>query len=250
MTRVANPALNPALEVKGLTVRYAQTLALDGVDLSLPAGRITGLVGMNGAGKSTLLNAISGSVAVQAGSITIDGGPPIRARRLGRLALVPQRDRLDPTFPIDVRHVVMTGRYPHMGITRRAHRRDRERVHEALERVGLADLASRPFGALSGGQRQRVLIARAIAQEAGLLLLDEPFAGVDRTSEERLVSVLADIAQEGACLLVSTHHLDSIESWCDDIVLLNRRIVAHGPAGDVLTPKLLAAALGLVGTEA
>lgn len=237
--------MTAALRITNLTVRYGEVLALDGVDLTVEPGEACGLVGVNGSGKSTLFKAAVGLVRPVAGAVTVLGGPGDRARRAGLVAYVPQADDLDRDFPVSVEDVVLTGRYHLMGPLRRPGPRDRAVVAQALARVGLADLAGRQIGRLSGGQRQRVLLARALAQEARLLLLDEPFTGVDAGSEAAVTAVLRDLVAEGASLVVSTHDLSMLPALCARSVLLHRRVLAHGPTAEVITPENLARTFGL-----
>ncbi|CAM2806756.1 metal ABC transporter ATP-binding protein [Actinomyces slackii] len=232
------------LEVRGLSVRYGPLLALDDASLEVLPGRICGLVGANGSGKSTLFNAVMGLVAPEAGTIIIDGTPGAIARRRGVVGYVPQEDAVDRDFPISVGEVVTTGRYGHMGPLRRPSRADRQAVEAAMERTGIDGLSRRQIGELSGGQRKRVFVARAIAQGARLLLLDEPFAGVDRVSEAAIVGLLRELAAEGCAVLVSTHDLGSLRELADDAVLLAGRVLAAGPIEQVLTPQAIAHAFG------
>jgi manganese transport system ATP-binding protein len=235
----------PALEVRDLTVRYGPVTALDGASFALAPGRVTGLVGMNGSGKSTLFKAVMGLVRPDAGRVRVQGLTTEQARRRGVVAYVPQTEDVDWTFPVSVRDVVLMGRYGRLGPTRRPRRVDHDAVDAALARVDLADLADRQIGALSGGQRKRAFVARGLAQEAGALLLDEPFAGVDRRTEATLTALLRDLAADGRTVLVSTHDLQSLEELCDDAVLLHRRVLLHAPPAEVLRPENLARAFGV-----
>ena len=235
----------PVVEIADVTVHYGDVLALDGVDLTLKSGRVCGLIGMNGSGKSTLFKTIMGLVRPDHGSVAINGVAPAAARRSGVLGYVPQSEDVDWTFPISVREVVMTGRYGHMGLTRRPRRADREAVAEALDRVELTDLADRQIGQLSGGQRKRPFVARGIAQGATVLLLDEPFAGVDKRSEATITALLRDLAAGGATVLVSTHDLHALPGLADEAVLLMRTVLEHGDPEVVLSPENLARAFGL-----
>jgi manganese transport system ATP-binding protein len=235
----------PALEVRGLTVRYGEVSALEDVSLTLGTGRVCGLVGMNGSGKSTLFKTVMGTVRPRSGTVVVAGGSPAAARRKGLVGYVPQSEDVDWTFPLSVREVVETGRYGHLGPTRRLRAADHAAVAEALDRVGLADLAQRQVGRLSGGQRKRAFLARAVAQGAATLLLDEPFAGVDRTSEATITELLRTLAAEGASVLVSTHDLQALPDLADEAVLLMRRVLLHGPSAEVLRPENLALAFGL-----
>ncbi|MGW5569606.1 metal ABC transporter ATP-binding protein [Nocardia thailandica] len=235
----------PVVEIADVTVHYGDVLALDGVDLTLKSGRVCGLIGMNGSGKSTLFKTIMGLVRPDHGSVAINGVAPAAARRSGVLGYVPQSEDVDWTFPISVREVVMTGRYGHMGLTRRPRRADREAVAEALDRVELTDLADRQIGQLSGGQRKRAFVARGIAQGATVMLLDEPFAGVDKRSEATITALLRDLAAGGATVLVSTHDLHALPGLADEAVLLMRTVLEHGDPEVVLSPENLARAFGL-----
>ncbi|GAA1274505.1 metal ABC transporter ATP-binding protein [Saccharothrix xinjiangensis] len=228
-----------------VTVRYGDVLALDRVSLSLATGRVCGLVGVNGSGKSTLFKAITGLVRPDHGVVRVRGGPPLLARRSGALAYVPQSEAVDWAFPVSVRDVVMTGRHGGLGFTRRPRRADHEAVDRALRRVGLADLADRQVGTLSGGQRKRAFVARGIAQEARVLLLDEPFAGVDKRSEATITRLLRELAADGAAVLVSTHDLRALPDLADEAVLLMRRVLVHGRSREVLRPDNLVRAFGL-----
>ncbi|WP_250443947.1 metal ABC transporter ATP-binding protein [Actinotalea sp. C106] len=235
----------PAVDVREVTVRYGEVLALDGASLRVEPGRVCGLIGMNGSGKSTLFKTIMGLVTPEHGTVAVDGGSSARARRAGAVAYVPQSEEVDWSFPLTVRDVVMMGRYGHLGLTRRPRRADHEAVDAALERVGVAPLASRQIGRLSGGQRKRAFVARGIAQGARVLLLDEPFAGVDRDSEATMVRLLRELAAEGAGIVVSTHDLHALPELADEAALLMRRVLLHGPTAQVLRPENLAMAFGL-----
>ncbi|MFF2110146.1 metal ABC transporter ATP-binding protein [Rhodococcus koreensis] len=235
----------PAVEVEDVTVHYGDVLALDRVSLALRPGRVCGLVGMNGSGKSTLFKTIMGTVKPDAGAVRINGAAPAAARKAGVLGYVPQSEDVDWTFPLSVRDVVMTGRYGRMGPTRRPGKADREAVDHALERVELTDLADRQIGQLSGGQKKRTFVARGIAQGATILLLDEPFAGVDKRSEATITALLRELADAGAAILVSTHDLHALPDLADEAILLLRTVLMHGDPAVVLQPENLAAAFGL-----
>lgn len=235
----------PPICVEGVSVRYGDVVALDGADLKVPAGVVCGLIGMNGSGKSTLLKAVVGTVRPDSGAVRIGGESPAQARKSGRVAYVPQSETVDWAFPLSVRDVVMTGRYGKLGPTRRPRRVDHAVVNDALERVGLTEFAGRQIGQLSGGQRKRAFVARGIAQEASVLLLDEPFAGVDKVSEATITALLRELAADGRTVVVATHDLHALPELADEAVLLMRRVLVHGHPGDVLTPANLAAAFGL-----
>lgn len=235
----------PAVSVENVTVRYGDVLALDHASLHVESGRVCGLVGMNGAGKSTLLKSLMGMVRLDGGRVLVDGGPPARARKAGVIAYVPQHEDVDWAFPLNVHDVVMMGRYGHQGLTRRPRGADKDAVHHALERVELTNLSRRQIGTLSGGQRKRAFVARGIAQEAAVMLLDEPFAGVDKRSEATISRLLRELAADGRTILVSTHDLAALPDLCDETALLMRRVLRHGNPKQVLTPENLALAFGL-----
>ena len=234
----------PVVQATDVAVSYGENVALEGVDLSLEGGLVHGLIGMNGSGKSSLFKALMGLVRADRGQIELFGGTPAHARAAGRVAYVPQSEEVDWAFPVSVRDVATMGRYGRMGRTRRAREEDRLAVDDALARVDLTELADRQIGKLSGGQRKRAFLARALAQGAELLLLDEPFAGVDKRSEATITGLLGELADEGLTIMVSTHDLVSVPALCATVALLNRRVVAHGPPAEVLVPELLAEAFG------
>jgi manganese/iron transport system ATP-binding protein len=233
---------SPLLSMQCATVAYGRAVALEDVSITIHPGDALALIGPNGAGKSTLLKAILGVLPLSAGTMSVLGEDPERAR--AHVAYVPQADTLDAEFPVSVLQVVLMGRYRSIGWVRRPRPIDRERARAALDEVGLADAAGARFGTLSGGQRQRVLLARAVAQQARLLLLDEPFNGLDATTTDVLIDVLARLRSEGVGVVMSTHDLAVAHLTCGDACLLNRRPVAYGPIADALTPELLAAAYG------
>ncbi|MGP9536640.1 metal ABC transporter ATP-binding protein [Brachybacterium sp. AOP43-C2-M15] len=235
----------PAISVRDLTVRYGEVVALEGASLEIAAGRVTGLVGMNGSGKSTLFAAIMGMVRPDEGTVELGGADPRELRSRGLVGYVPQSEHVDWTFPVSVQDVVMMGRVGHQGITRRPRAADRRAVREALERVELTECAHRQIGRLSGGQRKRAFVARGVAQGARLLLLDEPFAGVDTRSEATMVALLRELAADGCAVLVSTHDLAALPRLADEAVLLLHRVLFHGPVGEALEPERLALAFGL-----
>lgn len=245
-----DPASAVSVSVSDLTVDRGRVRALDRVSLTLPRGEICVLLGPNGSGKSTLLLSLLGLVTPAGGSVRLLGLPVRRALRSGRVAAVPQSDRLDEGFPVTAREVVMQGRRRFTGPWRRPSATDRGVVDAALERVGLAHLASRRIGELSGGQRRRVLLARCLAQEADLLLLDEPFNGMDAGSEQVYIDVLRELADEGRTILVSTHHLDTVDRLADSVALLAGRLIAHGSVAETTTPEVLSTLLGARRPEA
>lgn len=240
----------PAIAVEGLSVSYGGVTAIDDVSFRLHRAQVCGLIGVNGSGKSTLFKCLMGLVTAQQGSLSLFGLTSTAARKGKLVAYVPQSEDVDWNFPVSVGDVVMMGRYAHMGPLRHPTRADRAAVDGALERVGLTQLRNRQVGELSGGQRKRAFVARGIAQNAQLLLLDEPFAGVDKTSEATIVELLHDLKDEGRTILVSTHDLAGLPQLCDRAILLHQRILAEGTPDDVLTHANLARAFGPAGTAA
>ena len=238
------PPAGPRIEVEQVCVDYNGTVALYDADLSLPAGCICGLVGMNGAGKTTLFKALTGFVGPSHGRIRINGLTVLAAQRDQAVAYVPQSEGIDCNFPISVWDVVMMGRYGSMNVLRWPRQSDRVAVRDALQRVDLLDLAQRPIGALSGGQRKRAFLARAIAQRASVLLLDEPFNGVDVRTEQLMAQLFLQFRQEGRTILISTHDLGHIREFCDLVVLINRTVLAYGDTSEVFTPENLARTFG------
>lgn len=238
-------ALGPAhLCVRGLCLRYGGTgsLVLDQVGFEVPEGEQVALVGPNGAGKSTLLKAMVGLLRPQSGEVLVHGLPFGHDRDC--VAYVPQREAVDWRFPVSVLDVVLMGRYARLGWFRRPGPADRAAALEALADLGLADLAARPIGGLSGGQQQRVFLARALAQEPHILLLDEPFAGVDVTSQERVLALLDALRARHVTAIVATHDLQMAAERFDRVLLLRGRLLAFGPAAEVFSPELLAEAFG------
>jgi manganese/zinc/iron transport system ATP- binding protein len=229
--RFARP--RPAVEVEDLRVAYDGRPALDGVTFSVPAGSLVGVLGPNGAGKTTLLRALLGELPHSG-----------RAALAGRPGYVPQHTAPHDGFPIDALGVVLMGLYPRLGWLRRPGSAERERALALLDEVGLGDQARRQFSELSGGQRQRVLVARALAQEGDVLLLDEPFTGVDAVSHDRLLAVLRARAAAGATVLMTTHDVGEASRVCDRLLVINRELVAEGPTGSVFTPETLRRAYG------
>ncbi|GGK76072.1 metal ABC transporter ATP-binding protein [Mangrovihabitans endophyticus] len=235
-------AAGAALRYTGASIGYHGTPVLTHVDLNLAAGRRLVLIGPNGAGKSTLIKSVLGLVPVLDGTATVFGQPPAQARAV--TGYVPQTDSLDADFPVTTAQVVMMGRYRRIGWWRPTRAVDRRAVTQALDRVGLADRAGTQFGTLSGGQRQRALVARAVAAEARLLLLDEPFNGVDAVSQDAILTVLRELSATGTSLVLSTHDLALARELADQVCLLNGRQWAVGPPGEVLTAETLRRAYG------
>lgn len=228
------------IDIENLTIKYHNHTALYGANLQIPQGSICGLVGMNGSGKSTLFKAIMGFVPVHTGRVLIAGMGVKRAQKQNLVAYMPQTEQVDWQFPIDVQGVVLMGRYGKMNWLRQVSRHDRMLVTESLERVGLLSMFDRQIGELSGGQKKRVFMARALAQQSKVLLLDEPFAGVDINSEKSLIELLVELRDQSHTILISTHNLESISTFCDHTVLINRTILAYGTTQEVFTHENLA----------
>jgi manganese/zinc/iron transport system ATP- binding protein len=234
--------LMPALSVRGITVSYGAKPAVFSVDMTVPQGSMMAIVGPNGAGKSTLLKGCLGIVPRLSGEVSIFGQPLAGAR--DRFAYVPQRASIDWDFPARVIDVVLMGAYRRLGPFRLTGKAERLHAAECLERVGMSDFAERQIGQLSGGQQQRVFLARALAQKADLLLLDEPFAGVDAATERAIVAVLRGLQAEGRTVLAVHHDLSTLASYFDRLLLINCRKIAEGETPAILTPDNLQAAYG------
>ncbi|MDR5900279.1 manganese/iron ABC transporter ATP-binding protein [Halomonas vilamensis] len=226
-----------------VTYRNGHTAVWD-ASFEVPRGTITALVGVNGAGKSTLFKAVMGFVPVAKGEITLLGKPVRQALKENLVAYVPQAEEVDWAFPVLVEDVVMMGRFGHMNFFRRPGSADRAAVDAALERVTMTEFRKRQIGELSGGQRKRVFLARALAQEGQVILLDEPFTGVDVKTEAQIVDLLRELRDEGRVMLVSTHNLGSVPEFCDRTILVKGTVLAHGPTEKVFTPKNLEEAFG------
>ncbi|SDD94070.1 manganese/iron transport system ATP-binding protein [Paracoccus isoporae] len=226
-----------------VTYRNGHT-ALRHASFAIPRGTVTALVGVNGAGKSTLFKAIMGFVPEAAGEIRLLGLSVREALRRNLVAYVPQSEEVDWSFPVLVEDVVMMGRYGKMGLLRIPSRADHAAVGAALERVGMSDYRHRQIGELSGGQKKRVFLARALAQDGQVILLDEPFTGVDVKTEERIISLLGELRAEGRVMLVSTHNLGSVPEFCDRVVLVKGTVLAYGPTETTFTRANLERAFG------
>lgn len=231
-----------AIEVASLSVAYDTRPVLLGLTLAVERGEVVGVVGPNGAGKSTFFRALVDLVTPGTGRILLLGGTVRSHRRW--VAYLPQREAIDWDFPVLVEDVVMMGRFPHLGWGRRPGARDRRIVEECMESLGIADLRWRHIGELSGGQQQRTLLARALAQEAQILLLDEPFIGVDAATEQTIIALLQRLRQEGRTVLIVDHDLSRAAEAYDRILLVNQRLVAFGPPSQVLTQELLRTTYG------
>lgn len=230
------------LEVQNLRVSYQEVLALDGINFSTECGRSIALIGPNGAGKSTLLKALAGLLKTDSGSIIWRGKPLTRSSH--EIAYLPQRGDVDWNFPITVRGLVEMGRYPNLGWWRQYSRHDADIVQRALTTMNLLDLQDRQISALSGGQQQRAFIARAVAQEAHVLLLDEPFTGLDKPAQENLSRLFRELAAEGRLLIASHHDLQTVKGNFDDVLLIKKNQVAFGEVATAFTPERIAEAYG------
>ena len=237
--------IEPHIEARGLSVIYPNgQIALEDVSFELKTGTIYGLIGVNGSGKSTLFKTIMGLVSPTKGNVSISKMEITEALKKNIVACVPQSEDVDWNFPVLVRDVAMMGRYAHMGFLRMASSTDRQKVDEALARVGMADYKTRQIGELSGGQKKRVFLARALAQEAKIILLDEPFAGVDIQTEAAIISLIRQLKESGHLILISTHNLGTVPDLCDEVLLLNRKLVAAGPVENSFTEENISKIFG------
>jgi manganese/iron transport system ATP-binding protein len=237
--------LGASISVRNIAVTYASGMtAVHDASFELDPGTICALVGVNGSGKSTIFKAIMGFVTPARGEIRLCGRPVAEAISRNIVAYVPQSEEIDWNFPVLVQDVVMMGRYGHMNFLRMPSRADRYKVDAALERVGMSDFRHRQIGELSGGQKKRVFLARALAQEGRIILLDEPFTGVDVKTETAIISLLRELRAAGQLMLISTHNLGSVPDFCDRVVLLNRTVLAAGPTSEVFTQANLERAFG------
>ncbi|WP_319003732.1 manganese/iron ABC transporter ATP-binding protein [Alloyangia pacifica] len=233
------------IRVEDVTVTYRNGhTALRRASFEIPRGTITALVGVNGAGKSTLFKAIMGFVPVAQGNITLLGQSVKAALKRNLAAYVPQSEEVDWSFPVLVEDVVMMGRYGHMGFLRRPGKADHVAVEAALARVNMSEFRHRQIGELSGGQKKRVFLARALAQEGQVILLDEPFTGVDVKTEEQIIALLRELKAEGRVMLVSTHNLGTVPEFCDRTVLVKGTVLAYGPTETTFTRAALEEAFG------
>ena len=240
---MSEPSLQ--LDVRNVTVTYPNgNVALREASFHLDGGTVCALVGVNGSGKSTLFKAIMDFVRPVAGQVLIGGRPVRAALRDNLVAYVPQTEEVDWSFPVSVWDVVMMGRYGYMNFLRIPRAEDKRMVEESLTRVGMLDFRERQIGELSGGQKKRVFLARALAQRSRVILLDEPFTGVDVKTETAIIDLLRVLRDEGHLMLVSTHNLGSVPEFCDQVVLVNRTVLAFGPTDEVFTMENLTRAFG------
>ena len=230
----------PSLLVEGLSVIYSNGhKALDNASFSIPRQSITALVGINGSGKSTLFKAIMGFVKSSGGRIELFGGSVKDALKANLVAYVPQNEEIDWDFPVLAKDVVMMGRYGHMGFLKIPNDNDYEIVKDSLKKVGMLELENRQISELSGGQRKRVFLARALAQQSEIILMDEPFTGIDVNTEEEIMELLREMKAEGKVMLISTHNLGSVPEFCDRTILLNKTVLAEGETTKVFTQENL-----------
>lgn len=242
---MSSPVPSLSVEVSNVTVAYANGhIALRDASFTLKAGTICALVGVNGSGKSTLFKSIMGFLKPVKGQVLIAGDSVIQARRQKLVAYVPQSEEVDWTFPVSVWDVVMMGRYGHMNFLRIPRAEDKRVAEQCLQRVGMSDFKERQIGELSGGQKKRVFLARALAQQGRIMMLDEPFTGVDVQTETAIIELLRALRAEGHIILVSTHNLGSVPEFCDQVVLINRTVLAYGPTEEVFTEQNLTHAFG------
>lgn len=228
---------NPILEIHDLTVSYERKPVLWDIDLSIPKGSLVGIIGPNGAGKSTLIKAVMGLLPLSSGYVKLMDKTLDEVR--DKISYVPQRESVDWDFPISVFEVVLMGCYGKMGLMRRPSKKDKAVALQSLEQVGMSAFASRQISQLSGGQQQRVFLARALAQEADLYLMDEPFVGVDAATEAAIITLLREMREAGKTVIVVHHDLQSAAEYFDWVVLLNMRLVASGQTKTTLTKALL-----------
>ena len=240
-----SPSPELSIEVNRVTVSYPNgNVALRDASFQLRGGSICALVGVNGSGKSTLFKAIMGLLKPASGEVRVAGQPVREALRQNLVAYVPQAEEVDWSFPVSVWDVVLMGRYGYMNFMRIPRAEDRRIAEESLSRVGMLEFRERQIGELSGGQRKRVFLARALAQRGRIILLDEPFTGVDVTTETAIIGLLRELRDEGHIILVSTHNLGSVPEFCDHVVLVNRTVLAAGPIAEVFTEENLLRAFG------
>ncbi len=231
-----------SISIKGLSVSYDKKIVLTNIFLDIEPGNVYGIIGPNGAGKSTLFKAVLGLIDVNSGAVLINGEPIETQRK--NIVYVPQKDEVDWQFPATVMDIVKMGRYPHKKLFQRMNRQDEEAALDALRQIGIEHLKNRQIGELSGGQQQRVFLARALCQGAGILLLDEPFVGVDITTEEKIISILKNLAAEGKTLLVVHHDLSTVPAYFDKVILINQRLIAAGDTETTFTEENISKAYG------
>ncbi len=230
--------MSVVVDIKGLSVSYERKRVLSNIFMEVESGNIYGLIGPNGAGKSTLFKSILGIIKPNTGKIKVFDGHVDQIRK--RVAYVPQKDEVDWSFPATVMDIVLMGRYPHKKILQRISNEDKRIAIESLQKLGIEDLKDRQIGALSGGQQQRVFIARALCQGADLFFLDEPFVGVDMTTEHKIIEILKELAEENKTVLVVHHDLASADDYFNKVILLNQRLITYGDTDEVFTRENIA----------
>ncbi|WP_343635972.1 metal ABC transporter ATP-binding protein [Fluviicola sp.] len=235
--------MRKAVEIKEFSVFYRDTLALDHVSLTINAGKITGIIGPNGSGKSTLLKGILGIIPVKRGEVTFFGSSLEKYR--SKIAYVPQRESIDWDFPITVEEVVAMGRIRPKKWWSRTTMADKDIVKETLKKVQLSEFAHRQIGQLSGGQQQRVFLARALAQEAELIVMDEPFVGIDMASQESILAIVQKLRDSGKTVIIVHHDLSVVAQYFDEVVLLNKKLIASGPIDEILKSENIEKAYGM-----
>lgn len=229
--------MKTSLEVKNLTVSYSNKIALTDVNFSMESGKLIGIIGPNGSGKSTLMKAVLNLTAKDSGEVQINEKTLEEVR--GNIAYIPQRSNIDWDFPILVRDTVLLGTYPKLGLFKRPKAKEKKIAEEALKKVGMEDFADKQIGELSGGQQQRVFLARSLAQDADVFFMDEPFVGIDIHSEEIIINILKELRDQGKTLFVIHHDLTKVEDYFDELILVNKELVATGTVSDVFTPELM-----------
>ncbi len=232
----------PVIDIQNLTVSYHRKPAIRSINLRLQEKGIIGIIGPNGAGKSTLLKAILGLVPVEHGTVRVFGEPVVKVRK--KISYVPQKEIIDWDFPVTVQDVVMMGRYAHLGPIERPSSRDREIIDAAIEKVSMNEYKNQQIGNLSGGQQQRVFLARALAQESEILLLDEPFVGVDAATEHAIIELMQTLNDEGKMVIVVNHDLGKVQDYFRYLIMINQWLIAYGPTREVFQPELLSRTYG------
>ncbi|GJM33128.1 MAG: manganese ABC transporter ATP-binding protein [Saprospiraceae bacterium] len=230
--------METVISINGLSVSYERKRVLTNIYLEIEAGKVYGLIGPNGAGKSTLFKAILGLVDTNSGNVSVMGKPIEKMRK--QLVYVPQTSEVDWNFPATVFDIVLMGRYPHKKLFQKLDQHDHELAIEALNKLGIEHLKERQIGELSGGQQQRVFLARTLCQGADIFLLDEPFVGVDITTEEKIIDLLKELSQQGKTILVIHHDLSSVTEYFDRVILLNQRLIAAGDTDITFTEENIA----------
>ncbi|MEN1967260.1 metal ABC transporter ATP-binding protein [Lentibacillus sp. N15] len=234
--------MGSALTVKNLFVSYHGNEALHDINFNVDQGKLVGVIGPNGAGKSTLLKSMLELISRDHGRVEMFGQSMNNVRK--KITYIPQRSDIDWTFPINVIDTVLLGTYPELGVFHRPKRKHKDWAYECLKKVGMEQYSKRQIGELSGGQQQRVFMARALAQKAELFCLDEPFVGIDATSEETIMNILRDLRNKGNTVLVVHHDLSKANAYFDDVILLNKQLIDEGPAEQVLRPEVMMKAYG------